>query len=205
MTVPRHCALASSIRPRCRGSEWMTGVAPAGCWRASSDSMSPTIHAETSCCSEVAPPPRRTGPNEPAPTSEPRESVGAFPRKHAVPRWADVDISSHTLHPDRIGIPFVGVRHPDLAGDEQTGPPGLPTEMLAPTVSPALWRRCPVEDRFAEDGERRVARVGVRGGIDCLFMPIGTVLGVLTIIVLMRPSVKSLLESAAPAAVPASP
>lgn len=31
--------------------------------------------------------------------------------------------------------------------------------------------------------------------IECLFMPVGTVLGVFTIIVLMRPSVKQLFES----------
>lgn len=34
--------------------------------------------------------------------------------------------------------------------------------------------------------------------IACMFMPFGTVLGVFTIIVLLRPSVKSLFESTAP-------
>ena len=37
----------------------------------------------------------------------------------------------------------------------------------------------------------------VIAGIECLFMPIGTVLGVFTIIVLMRPSVKDLFGVAA--------
>jgi len=39
----------------------------------------------------------------------------------------------------------------------------------------------------------------VMGGIDCLFMPFGTVLGVFTIIVLVRPSVKELFEANQPA------
>ena len=34
----------------------------------------------------------------------------------------------------------------------------------------------------------------VVAGIECLFMPFGTVLGVFTIIVLIRPSVKALFE-----------
>ena len=38
----------------------------------------------------------------------------------------------------------------------------------------------------------------VVAGISCLFMPIGTVLGVFTIIVLARPTVKALFESNAP-------
>ena len=37
----------------------------------------------------------------------------------------------------------------------------------------------------------------VVAGIACMFMPLGTVLGVLTIIVLMRPSVKSLFAEQA--------
>jgi hypothetical protein len=32
----------------------------------------------------------------------------------------------------------------------------------------------------------------VMGGVECIFMPFGTVLGVLTIIMLMKPSVKAL-------------
>ena len=38
----------------------------------------------------------------------------------------------------------------------------------------------------------------VMGGVACLFMPFGTVLGVFTIIVLTRPSVKALFASATP-------
>ena len=38
--------------------------------------------------------------------------------------------------------------------------------------------------------------------VSCLFMPFGTVLGVFTIIVLMRPSVKELFEASAEAASP---
>ncbi len=33
------------------------------------------------------------------------------------------------------------------------------------------------------------------GGVECLFMPVGTVLGVFTIIVLVRDSVKELFRS----------
>lgn len=36
----------------------------------------------------------------------------------------------------------------------------------------------------------------VIAGIECLFMPLGTILGVFTIVVLMRPSVKALFEGA---------
>jgi hypothetical protein len=39
----------------------------------------------------------------------------------------------------------------------------------------------------------------VMAGIECLFMPVGTVLGVFTIIVLMRPTVKAMFEIAPPA------
>jgi len=35
----------------------------------------------------------------------------------------------------------------------------------------------------------------VMGGVECMFMPVGTVLGVFTIIVLMRDSVKQLFEA----------
>jgi hypothetical protein len=35
--------------------------------------------------------------------------------------------------------------------------------------------------------------------IACLFMPLGTILGVFTIIVLIRPNVKALFEQSAPA------
>jgi len=60
---------------------------------------------------------------------------------------------------------------------------------------------------------RRLARFRSRtyclviAGIECLMMPLGTVLGIFTIIVLMRDSVRQLFEgSGAPAAaVPASP
>ena len=38
----------------------------------------------------------------------------------------------------------------------------------------------------------------VMGGIECIFMPFGTILGVFTIIVLCRPSVKLLFTSAEP-------
>ena len=34
----------------------------------------------------------------------------------------------------------------------------------------------------------------VVAGIECIFMPFGTVLGVLTLLVLMRPSVKALFD-----------
>jgi len=37
----------------------------------------------------------------------------------------------------------------------------------------------------------------VMGGVECLFMPVGTVLGVFTIIVLVRDSVKELFKGAA--------
>jgi hypothetical protein len=40
----------------------------------------------------------------------------------------------------------------------------------------------------------------VMAALACMFMPFGTVLGVLTIIVLMRPSVKSLFGQPTPAA-----
>jgi hypothetical protein len=39
----------------------------------------------------------------------------------------------------------------------------------------------------------------VMAGIECMFMPFGTVLGVFTIVVLVRPSVKTLFNQAAPA------
>jgi hypothetical protein len=39
----------------------------------------------------------------------------------------------------------------------------------------------------------------VMAAIECMFMPVGTVLGVFTIIVLIRPSVKLLFDQAAPA------
>jgi len=42
----------------------------------------------------------------------------------------------------------------------------------------------------------------VMGGIDCLFMPFGTVLGVFTIIVLMKPSVRALFEGGSPEPAP---
>lgn len=42
----------------------------------------------------------------------------------------------------------------------------------------------------------------VVAGLACMFMPFGTVLGVLTIIVLVRPSVKASFGASAPAAVP---
>jgi len=35
-------------------------------------------------------------------------------------------------------------------------------------------------------------------GIICIFMPLGTILGVFTIIVLVRPSVKAMFEGQAP-------
>jgi len=44
----------------------------------------------------------------------------------------------------------------------------------------------------------------VVAGIECLFTPIGTVLGVFTIVILMRPSVKELFEGV-PAVQPQSP
>jgi hypothetical protein len=40
----------------------------------------------------------------------------------------------------------------------------------------------------------------VMGGIACMFMPFGTILGIFTIIVLVRPTVKSLFETARPTA-----
>jgi hypothetical protein len=54
-------------------------------------------------------------------------------------------------------------------------------------------------------GRKLAARRGftyclVIAGIECLFMPFGTVLGVFTIVVLMRPSVKALFDP--PAAAP---
>ncbi len=39
----------------------------------------------------------------------------------------------------------------------------------------------------------------VVAGVECIFMPFGTVLGIFTIIVLVRPSVKALFEANAPA------
>ncbi|MCE5268709.1 MAG: hypothetical protein LLG00_12575 [Planctomycetaceae bacterium] len=44
---------------------------------------------------------------------------------------------------------------------------------------------------------RRYTFCLVMAGLLCMFMPFGTVLGVLTIIVLMRPSVKAMFEQAA--------
>tara|TARA_R110000850_G_scaffold9033_18_gene33361 strand:+ start:397 stop:828 length:432 start_codon:yes stop_codon:yes gene_type:complete len=44
----------------------------------------------------------------------------------------------------------------------------------------------------------------VMAGIECLFMPFGTVLGVFTIIVLVRDSVKGQFEGQLPVSVPAS-
>jgi len=38
----------------------------------------------------------------------------------------------------------------------------------------------------------------VMGGVECIFMPLGTVLGAFTIIVLMRESVKKLFENSGP-------
>jgi hypothetical protein len=42
----------------------------------------------------------------------------------------------------------------------------------------------------------------VAAGIECLYMPLGTALGVFTIIVLMRPSVKAMFGAAPPAVTP---
>lgn len=47
-------------------------------------------------------------------------------------------------------------------------------------------------------GHRRYMFCLVVAGIECLFMPFGTVLGVFTIIVLMRESVKSLFGAGSP-------
>ena len=44
--------------------------------------------------------------------------------------------------------------------------------------------------------QRRYTLCLVTAGFDCMFMPFGTVLGVFTIIVLMRPSVKALFQPA---------
>ena len=41
---------------------------------------------------------------------------------------------------------------------------------------------------------RRLLFCTVMGGVECVFMPFGTVLGVFTILVLSRPSVKALFE-----------
>ena len=41
----------------------------------------------------------------------------------------------------------------------------------------------------------------VMGGVECLFMPFGTVLGVFTIIILMKEPVKQLFEQNSPAPV----
>ena len=38
----------------------------------------------------------------------------------------------------------------------------------------------------------------VMAGIECCFMPFGTILGVFTIVVLLRPSVKTLFEQGVP-------
>lgn len=43
----------------------------------------------------------------------------------------------------------------------------------------------------------------VVAGVECIFMPFGTVLGVFTIILLVKPEVKALFEGAAPAELPA--
>ena len=42
----------------------------------------------------------------------------------------------------------------------------------------------------------------VMAGIACMFMPFGTILGVFTIIVLVRPSVKALFNGMTPGTVP---
>jgi hypothetical protein len=42
----------------------------------------------------------------------------------------------------------------------------------------------------------------VMAGVACLFMPFGTVLGIFTIIVLVRPQVKALFDTAAPPVFP---
>ena len=50
-----------------------------------------------------------------------------------------------------------------------------------------------VAGRFLKRHKRRIFCM-VIAGISCLFMPVGTVLGVFTIIVLSRPTVKTLFE-----------
>lgn len=52
---------------------------------------------------------------------------------------------------------------------------------------------------------RRYTFCLVVAALSCLFMPIGTALGIFTIIVLMRPSVRELFEDRAPAPPPAVP
>lgn len=51
---------------------------------------------------------------------------------------------------------------------------------------------------------RRLLFCQVMAGIECLFMPFGTVLGVFTLIVLLRPSVQALFKAAPAPAVPPS-
>ena len=51
-----------------------------------------------------------------------------------------------------------------------------------------------VAGRFLKRHKRRVFCMVV-AGISCLFMPVGTVLGVFTIMLLSRPTVKAIFES----------
>ena len=51
-----------------------------------------------------------------------------------------------------------------------------------------------VAGRFLKRHKRRVFCMAI-AGISCLFMPVGTVLGVFTIIVLSRPTAKALFEA----------
>jgi len=44
----------------------------------------------------------------------------------------------------------------------------------------------------------------VVGGVECIFMPFGTVLGIFTIILLVKPEVKALFEGTVPAELPAA-
>lgn len=82
-------------------------------------------------------------------------------------------------------------------GDAATRPVGLGIMAFAALFIAAGWTLAALMVLAGRSlaKRRRYTFCLVMGGIECLFMPVGTVLGVFTIIVLVRDSVKELFRN----------
>ena len=82
-------------------------------------------------------------------------------------------------------------------GDPATRPVGLGIMAFAALFIAAGWALAALMVLAGRSlaKRRRYTFCLVMGGIECLFMPVGTVLGVFTIIVLVRDSVKELFKN----------
>ena len=97
-------------------------------------------------------------------------------------------------------IGLVMVFHPQAFGSAKEQPPAFFGWAFVGIASVAILMGWTLAVLLAWAGRCLGRRVHymfclVVAGVSCLFMPVGTVLGVFTIIVLMRPSVKALFET----------